>query len=299
MKLTPAQTRAGNALRASPSHKIKSGDGWSQGISRPTVEALARKGLAEVVCTSTRRTRRHRDGRTSDYFTITWTAELIPQQPGADELAELDLVIRNREGILRPAQRGHAAAYVAHTAPAVALEGSPARARGYSVCRAYREALRWPVPRLLDQVMMLRHMSGQAPLPPGIPAQDTGERTEVWVLTAKTDGPRPGKELGRVRGSTQNAAAIAGNSLLNTRGGYQMRRLGSLELGHWREDFRARGIVLRLEAVPSEEGFRVSQVTDGQTLVARPTADEAKRDALADLTALYAALAPATPIHAD
>lgn len=296
MRLSTAQTRAYGALRASPTGKISSGE---TRIARSTMEALTRRGLVELERTSTKHTRHHRTGRSSTYLTVTWIAELVPQLPGADALDELDLIIRNREGILRPDQRRHAAAYVAHTAPTVALDGSPARSATYSVCRSYRDALTWPVERLLDQVMMLRHMTGQNPLPPGIPAQDTGERTDVWRLTAKTDGPRPGKELGRVRASTQNAAAILGNSLLNTRGGYQMERLGALEVGHWREDFRARGIVLRLEAVPSEEGFRVSQVADGLTLVVRPTADEAKHDALADLTALYSALAPAAPIHAD
>lgn len=296
MKLSKPQTRAYDALRASPTGKITSTD--KTRFARVTVEALARRGLAEVEHTATERTRRHRDGTTTTRFTISWTAELVPQLPDADKLAELDLIIRNREGILRPTQREHAAAYVAHTAPTVALEGSPARAEGYSVCRAYRDALTWPVARLLDQVMMLRHMTGQTPLPPGtIPEQVTGERTDVWVLTARTDGPRPGKELGRVRSSTQNGAALRGNSLLNTRGGYQMRRLGSPEVGGWQEDFRAHGMVLRLEA--TADGFRVSQVADGHTLAIRPTVHEAKRDALADLTALYSALAPATPIHAD
>lgn len=296
MKLSTAQTRAYEALRASPTGKISSGDGSR--IARVTMEALTRKGLVEMERTATDHRRQHRDGRSSTYVTISWSAELIPEHPGADELAELDLIIANGEGILRPDRREHAAAYIARTAPLVAMEGSPAAAEAYSVCRAYREALEWPVARLLDQVMMLRHMTGQNPLPGGIPAQSTGERTDVWRLTAKTGGPRPGKELGRVRASTQNAAAIAGNSLLNARGGYQMARLGSLELGRWVEDFRARGIVLRLEA--TDDGYRVSQVADDRTLVIRADAAQAKRDALADLTALYSTFGPAPElIHAD
>lgn len=301
MKLSKAQSRAYDALRGSPDGKISS-DGKRR-IARSTVEALARRGLAEVDRTPTQHTRRHRGGSASTYVTIAWTAQLTPSHPGADALAELDLIIRNQERILRPAQREHAAAYVALTARAVALEGSPAAAPDYSACRAFREAMEWPVARLLDQVMMIRHLTGQTPLPGGIPRQDTGELTDVWCLSARTDGPRPGKELGRVRASTQNGAAILGNSLLNTRGGYQMRRLGALEVGSWWEDFRARGIVLRLEALADDDGFRVIQVADGQVLIVRSTAVEAKHDALADLTALFAVLAPQRtepdPIHAD
>jgi hypothetical protein len=297
MKLTPPQQRAYNALLKDPDGKIASGE--DHRVTRPTIEALARKGLVELERTHRERTRRHRNGTTSRYVTVAWIATLVPEHPSSEELEELDLVIANGEGILRRTQREHAAAYVAHTAPTVALEGSPARSDTYSVCRAYRDALERPVSWLLDQVAMLRHLTGQKPLPGGaIPGQANGERTDVWVLTAKTDGPRPGKELGRVRASTQNGAALLGNSLLNTRGGYQMRRLGSNEVGPWLEDFRASGMVLRMETV--KHGFRVSQVADDLTLVVRTTAKEAKRDALADLTALYSALGPhADPIHAD
>lgn len=298
MKLSPAQQRAYDALRASPDRKISSDD--RRRFARSTVESLARMGVVELTRTQTERPRRHRNGTTTTYATVTWTAELVPQMPDAEALEELDLIIANGEGILRRTQREQAAAYVAHTAPAVALEGSPARSASYSVCRAYRDALDRPVTWLLDQVMTLRHMTGQKPLPGGIPAQNTGQLTDVWVLTAQADGPRPGKELGRVRASTQNAAALRGNALLNTRGGYQMRRLHSHEVGSWVEDFRAHGMVLRLEAAGRD--FRVSQVADGRPLVFRPTADEARRDALADLTALYALGTPSEPeqpIHAD
>jgi hypothetical protein len=298
MKLTPPQQRAYNALRASPTGKISSDERWRR-IVRTTMAALARMGLVELHLTTTERTRRHRSGRLSTYVTVTWTAELVPDLPDADAMAELDLVIDNREGMLRPAQREQAAAYVAHTAPVVALDGSPARSADYSVCGAYREALEWPVSRLLDQVMMLRHMTGQRPLPGGLPAQNTGQPTDVWVLTANTGGPRPGQELGRVRASTQNAAALRGNSLLNTRGGYQMRRLDTHELGGWVEDFRAHGMVLRLEAAGDD--YRVVQVADGRALIYRRTPEEAKRDALGDLTALFALGVPSDPepIHAD
>jgi hypothetical protein len=293
MKLSKAQTRAYDALREAPDGKIHSGG--THRVARTTAEALERRGLAEMTRTTTERIRRHRNGTTTRYVTVDWSAQLLPQMPDAEEMAELDLIIANQEGALRRSQREHAAAYVAHTAPAAALEGSPARSARYSVCKAYQEALAWPVERLLDQVMMLRHMTGQCPLPGGIPAP-RGERTDVWRLTARSDG----RELARVRASTQTGAALRGNGLLNTRGGYRMERLRAEEVGYWREDFRARGIVLRLEAVHPEGGFRVIQVADGRTLVVRPTADEAKRDALADLTVLTSALGtPTESIHAD
>lgn len=296
MKLTPPQTRAHRLLREDPNGKLASGEG--HGIIRSTMAALARKGLIDLELIPRERTRRHRNGATSTYVTIAWIAELRPELPGEEALEELDLVIANREGNLRRRQREQAAAYVAHTAPKVALKGSPARSATYSVCRAYRDALARPVPWLLDQVAMLRHMTGQTPLPGGIPGPG-GEPTDVWALTAKTTGPRPGKELGRVRASTQTEAALLGNILLNTRGGYQMRRLTAEEAGAWLHDFRASGMVLRVEGVP--HGYRVSQVADDQTLVIRTTADEAKRDALTDLAALHA-LGPQSdpePIPAD
>lgn len=294
MKLTPPQTRALSALRKEPEGRLTSGG--PHGIVRSTVAALARKGLVELDLRQERRTRHHRNGSSSTYITVTWTAYLVPEMPGADELAELDLIIANGEGSLRPTQIEQAAAYIANTSPAVALKGSPAASESYSVYRAYRDALKQPVSWLLDQVQMLRHLTGQCPLPGGIPAQ-SGPRTDVWVLTAKSSGERPGKELGRVRASTQTGAALLGNSLLNTRGGYQMRRLSADEVGRWISDFRASGLVLRLEEV--DHGFRVSQVADDLTLVVRTTPEEARRDALADLTALHTLGSTTPPIHAD
>lgn len=298
MKLSPAQATAYEALRTDPTKTLTSSS--TPKVRRTTVEALARRGLAEVVLERVNRTRESsRTGRITTSATITWTAELVPPCPGGEEMQELDLIIRNGERILRGSQLRQAAAYIAHNAPHAALEGSRARSPKYSVCRAYAEALEWPVDTLLDQVMMLRHMTGQTLLDGGIPAQDTGGRTDVWKLTAKDTGARPGKELGRVRAATQNAAALRGNSLLNTRGGYQMRRLNADEVDGWVEDFRARGLVLRVESCA--DGFLVSQVADERTLVIRRTAEEAKRDALADLSTLYALGSglPAEAIHAD
>lgn len=297
MKLTGAQIKARLILRRAPDHTITSAGGT--GVRRQTIEALARAGLVEVERTNVNREVRHRSGRTSIKASVAWKATLLPRLPSAEQMEELDLIIRNGEGILREDRRAHAAAYIARTTPDVALDGSPARSPQYNEATAYAECLKWPTAKLLDHVMMLRAMTGQTAQ---IPEQRTlSDRTDVWVLFSKNPDGTPGKELGRVRASTQNQAALVGNSLLNTRGGYSMRRLHTPELGRWVEDFRARGLVLRLEG--THDGyFRVVIVADGEVLVTRTTGAEAKRDALADLTSLYAALPPAPtpdPIPAD
>lgn len=287
MKLSKAQQEAHTALLSAPDGRISSGSG----VGRRTIDAMERAGLVAVNRQFTRKTRRHRNGTTSEVEITTWTARLKPTMPTAQEQAELDLIIKNGEGILRPAQHRQAAAYVAHMLPTVALKGSPASKPGYRPADGYAEAMNWPASKLLDMVMMIRHMSGQTPIPAQRTA-DIGEPTDVWGLFTKTDDGSPGKELGRVRAPHQNAAALLGSSLLNQRGGYTMRRLGSLEVGGWVEDFRAHGLVLRLEATADGDGFQVTGVSNDDIMTIRPTAEEAKRDALADLTSLFTALAP-------
>lgn len=288
MKLTGAQIRARLMLRRAPDGTLHSGEG--KGVRRQTIEAMARAGLVKVERANVDREVRHRSGRTSVKTSVAWTARLQPELPTAEQLAELDLIIKNAEGILRGDQREHAAAYVARVTPDVALDGSPARHPQYNEATAYRECLTWPDAKLLDTVMMLRHMTGQSTRP--VPEQARlSDRTDVWVLFTKKPDGTPDRELGRIRASTQNSAALAGNALLNTRGGYSMRRLHTPEIGRWVEDFRARGLTLRLES--TDTGFRVFVLATGEDLIHRVTAAEAKRDALADLASLYAALSTA------
>lgn len=290
MKLTGAQIKARLMLRRAPDGTLTSTD--QTGIRRQTIEALARAGLVKLERANMNRQVRHRSGRTSVKGVVVWKATLQPELPTDDQMAELDLIIKNGEGILRDEQRQHAAAYVARVTPDVALDGSPARSPQYHEVTAYKECLEWPTAKLLDTVMMLRTMTGQSAQP--IPEQRRlSDRTDVWVLFSKKDDGTPDRELGRVRASTQNTAALLGNSLLNTRGGYAMRRLHTQEIGRWVEDFRARGLVLRLER--TDTGFRVFVLASGENLIHRVTAAEAKRDALADLTTLYTATADTIP----
>ncbi|MFC4328287.1 hypothetical protein ACFPC0_10665 [Streptomyces andamanensis] len=286
MKLSKAQAETHAALLRAPGGAVTSGGG----IQRRTIDALERMGLVEVTRQVWLKTRHHRDGTTSQREQVDWTARLTPRLPSPEQLEELDLIIANREGILRPGQRRQAAAYIAHMMPLTALKGSPARKPGYRPADGYAEAMKWPVSKLLDTVMMLRHMTGQTDMP-AQPVKPTGEMTDVWAITAKNDDGSAGKELGRVRGDSQVIAALAANGLLNVRGGYLMRRLGTLELDGWISDFRASGMVLRLAECADGTGFQVSLVSTGEILTVRTTPDEARRDALTDLTTLFATLA--------
>ncbi|MEV6401178.1 hypothetical protein AB0M39_41465 [Streptomyces sp. NPDC051907] len=287
MKLTGAQQRAYDAMQAAPDGKISSGS--AGGHKRTTAEALARRGLADVTKKMAEKTVRHRNGTTSRRVVVEWTAQLRPPMPDSEEIAELDLIVERREKTLRPSQREHAAAYVAVVGPSVALEGAPLKSPDYSPAAAYAEHLKADTNHLLTAYTLVRHLTGEVALPYDDPRESIGEPTNFWTIAEPGTPEAPGKELGRVEGATQNAAAIAANSLLNRRGRYDMRRLGSKELGAWRKDFRAAGRVLRL-ADDGEGAFRVNDVDSGVLVIVGATAFEAERDAVAEVSSLTAAL---------
>jgi hypothetical protein len=283
MKLSGAQQSAMDAMRAADGGKIVA----SQGVKRTTVEALERLGLVLVTRTLGQRDVHHRDGRITHKTTVQWSAQLRPDLPTEDVLAELDEVA---DGVrpMQPHHREPLAAYVATSAPRVALPDAPAKLADYSPAAAYARHLRDHPVQLVGLYRMYRHLTGDRPqaVPEG---PDIGDVTNFWVITEPGTPAQPGKELCRVTGETHNAACLAANSLLNRRGGYAARRLGDKELGLWRYDFRAGGRVLRLSAV-GDGREEVTEVATGRTVVVRGSVTAAERDARAEVDSLTSAL---------
>ncbi|MFE2934905.1 hypothetical protein [Streptomyces sp. NPDC059278] len=275
MKLTKAQQRAYDAMLAAPDGRIHSGSG--QNIKRSTVEALARKNLATVTRKMDEKVVRHRNGTTTRFAVVTWTVCLKPVLPTTEQTEELDLILEQGERTLLPSQRKHAASYVALVAPSVAKEGAPVKETGYDPAAVYHKHIKLDPAHLLAAYMVVRTMSVRLNLPPG-PSAAQGEPTDIWVLTEPGEAGEPGEELGRVRGAVQVEAKLCGNSLIDRRGGYFLRRLGANEVGPWIKDFRAGNTVLRLAREVDDE-YVVTEVATGSIVTVRRTAAEAERSA--------------------
>lgn len=288
MKLSGAQQRLHEALRAAPDGKYHAGSGGH--FKRTTAEALARRGLVWVERRISERTVRHRTGAAATVTTIDWTAHLRVVTPGQEELAELDLILERAERTLRPEQREHAAAYIAAMRPILARENAPVRAPDYDETAEYARFLHMEPGMLLASYMAVRSSAVDLKLPAS-PHEGQGALTDTWVATEPGTPAEPGRELGRVRGATMLDARMAANSLLARRGGYSLRRLGTEEIGPWIKDFRVGEAVLRL-ASDTEHEFVVSQVATGRVLVIRANARDAEREARDRRTSLLSVLEP-------
>lgn len=287
MKLSTAQERAYAALKADPKGQLTSGCGGN--FKRTTMEALARQRLVTLAKAIREKKVKHRSGHTSTVVVIDWTAQLNPAMPGTEEVAELDLIVERGEKNLLPKQRDQAASYVAVVGPRVALEGAPVKESGYSPAAAYVEHLAMDTNRLLAAYTIVRSMTGEVNITP-VPEADTGAPTSIWKIMEPGTPKKPGREVCRVRGESQNAASYAANALLNQRGGYDMRRLGEKEVGCWVKDFRVRGTVLRMES-PGDGTFRVREVSSGVLVSESDTAKAAEESAVAEAGSLLSAAA--------
>lgn len=283
-KMSPAQQRAYEALSRAEDGTLRDG----QGITRTTVEAMERRGIVTVERTMDTREVTYRGGAKGTRTIVRWVARLVLARPTAEQCDELDLIARTGEHTLWDSQRRQVAAYLALTAPKVALPGAPATRPEYDPHAAFASYLTEDNARLIAGWLMFRSLAGEAELPPD-PSEKTGKPTDYWVITEPGTPSEPGEELGRVHGATQVDAAIAANALLGRRGGFDMRRLGERELGGWRKDFRTGRAVLRLSA--TGDGMeQVTLVATGEVMVIRHTPQEAEADARADVAALDAAL---------
>lgn len=287
MKMTTTQQRAHAVLLASDDGTMNSRD---QGKFRTTtMDAMARRGLVKVAKEMTERKVTHRNGTVSTLATVSWTAELTPVTPTAEEIEELDRVVRGRENNLRPDQKLQAAAYVAIISPKVALEGAPSKRPDYSVAAAYARHASLPVDRLLAAYLVVRAMTGETGLPLD-PEDAKGDPTNVWsVKEPATATDTHGREVARVVGNTQTLATMAASSLMRRRGYYTLSRLHEKEVEGWVRDFRVGENILRLSANPdgtSPDLFRATDVTSGVLIATGRTVFLAEAAALAEMKTL-------------
>lgn len=296
MKLSGAQQRALDTMRKSPDGTVRA----YAGVTRPTAEALERRGLVTVERRLAERQVRQRGGGVNRRTYVDWTARLKPVMPTEAQVAALDATVAaGPPVVLVPAQRHWAAAYAALTAPSIAFQGSPAADPSYDPAAVYVETLHKGDAYALAAFNAVRMMSGAVPMPPD-PTAVNGPPTTVWTIREPGTPDRPGVERARVVGATRIYAAQAANSILNQRGGYDMRRLGANEIGPWLKDFRAGGTVLRLSAVDGgPPAYQVAEVATGDVMVIRATPEEAERDARADVDSLTSALATRPTITAE
>lgn len=286
MALTGAQQRAYGIMREAPGAKIEAG---TKGVKRTTVEALERVGLVTVTRTVREREMKQRGSTPAHLKTVIhWTAQLRPIMPNSLQIEELDLIAESPQTSMLPSQHDQVAAYVALALAHVVLPGTDSGSPDYSPTAQYPVYLALGDHELLDLYLTVRQLTGERPQRPN-PRTALGDVTDVWEITQGTGPGGPVIELGRVQESTQNAAAIAAISLLNRRDGFNLRRMGSRELGGWRKDFRAGGTVLRLAAT-GDGREQVTVVKTRAVLVTRPTVHEAERDARAAYESLSAAL---------
>lgn len=292
MKLSAAQERAYAAMRQAKDGKLYMGNG----VTRTTVEAMERKGIVTLVKTLATRETRRRGGGVNRRTYVDWIAQLKPVPPTADEAQELDMIARSAQKTLLPSQRRQVAAYLALTAPKVARPGSPAAASEYNAHTAYAEYLGQDDMRLIATWALYRDQTGEK----GFPAPqrpDLGPVTDVWTITEHNGT----QELCRVTGATQVDAALAANALLNTRDGYDMRRLYAQQLDGWVKDFRAGGDLHRITRVVTacdaaecdgEESvhYECRHLPTGDLVAVRSSAEGAEADTRADIASLSAAL---------